>query len=127
MMQQNCGENNHCMRRFITSMREICEICGPRDILARIKFWSFSTKERDCSRPQRMNEMTIIKQTLDVKDRHFRVRWMEFINSLWPCELLDRLKDLQTSWCFFLIMLFISIFPRIFLRRLKTSHAYEVT
>jgi len=55
MMQQNCGENNHCMRCFIISMREICEICDTRDTLAYIKFWSFSPKERDCSRPQRMN------------------------------------------------------------------------
>jgi len=80
MMQQNCGENNHCMRCFIISMREICEICDTRDTLAYIKFWSFSPKERDCSRPQRMNEMTIMKHTLNIKDRHFRVRWMEFVN-----------------------------------------------
>jgi len=82
MMQQNCGENNHCMRRFITSMREICEICDIHDKLTHIKFWSFSTKERDCSRLQRMNEITIMKRTLDIKDRHFRVRWMEFVNSM---------------------------------------------
>lgn len=57
-------------------MREICEICDTHDTMAYIKFWSFSTRERDCLRPQRMNEMTILKQTLDIKYMHFRVSKM---------------------------------------------------
>jgi hypothetical protein len=47
-------------------MREIWEICGTHDILAHIKFWSFSTKERNCSLPQRMNEMTLLQQPVDI-------------------------------------------------------------
>ena len=66
MMRQNCGENKHCLRSFITSMREIWEICETQDTLAHIKFWSFSTKERNCSLPQLMNEMTLLQQPLDI-------------------------------------------------------------
>jgi hypothetical protein len=29
-----------------------------------------------------MNEMTIMKQSLDIKEAHFRVRWLEFVHSL---------------------------------------------
>jgi len=29
-----------------------------------------------------MNEMKILKQTLDIKDMHFRLRLLEFVNSL---------------------------------------------
>jgi len=92
-MQKNCGENEHGKRNFIISVREIFEIFDTRDILAHTKFWSFSTTERNSSRPQRVNEMTIPKQTLGINIRILGSDGWSSLTLWWPCEFLDRLKD----------------------------------